>query len=166
MEKDLRVRKNIRLKGYDYSSNGAYFITICIKDGHMLLGSIDVGTNCVRPLLSEIGIVVEKEINILSNTYDNVSVNKYVIMPNHIHMIIMIMNDGRTQFVPTISRIIKQFKGSVTKKLSFSMWHTRFHDRIIRDEEEYQNKCRYVDENPARWAEDEFYKKGSVENFS
>ena len=66
------MRKIIRLQGYDYSSNGAYFITICVKDGRMLLGTIDVGTNCVRPLLSEIGIVVEKEMDILSNTYDNV----------------------------------------------------------------------------------------------
>jgi len=158
--KELPVRKNIRLSGYDYSRSGVYFITICVKNGHRILweDDVDVGTNCVRPLLSETGMVVENEISILSNTYDDVFVDKYVTMPNHIHMIIVIKNNGRTQFVPTISRIIKQFKGSITKKLGFSMWHTRFHDRIIRNEAEYQTRWHYINENPAKWAEDEYNK--------
>jgi len=164
--KELPVRKKIRLKGYDYSQSGYYFITICVKDGHEMLGKIDVnvGTNCVRPLLSEIGVVIENEIYILSNTYDHVFVDKYVIMPNHIHMIIVMTNDGRTmtndgrtQFVPTISRIIKQFKGSSTKKIGFSIWQSRFHDYIIRNEEEYRRIWQYIDENPAKWAEDCYY---------
>ena len=78
-------------------------------------------------------------------------------MPNHIHLIVRLGSDGRTMCVPTISRIIKQCKEYVTKQIGYSIWHTRFHDRIIRDEEEYQNKWRYIDENPARWAEDEFF---------
>ena len=79
-----------------------------------MLGNV-VGTNCVRPRLSEYGIIVEKEISVLANTYDAVAIDKYIVMPNHIHMIIVIKSDsnGRTQFVPTISRIIKQFKGSI-----------------------------------------------------
>jgi len=165
MQKDYPERKNIRLQKYDYNSNGAYFITICIKNGQMLLGTIEicppvsnyVGTNCVRPLLSEIGTVIEKELIILSNAYESVSVEKYVIMPNHIHMIIMITNGGRTQFVPTISRIIKQFKGSITKKLGTSIWQPRFYDRIIRSKEEYLRIWQYIDENPARWTEDEYF---------
>jgi len=74
MRKELSVRKNIRLKGYDYSQVGYYFITMCVKDGHEMLGSIDVGTNCVRPRLSEYGDIVEKEIVILKNAYDNVDI--------------------------------------------------------------------------------------------
>ena len=73
-----------------------------------------------------------------------------------IFTIFPISESGRTLCVPTISRIIKQCKEYVTKQIGYSIWHTRFHDRIIRDEEEYQNKWRYIDENPARWAEDEF----------
>jgi len=119
--KELQVRKSIRLKGYDYSRAGYYFLTMCVKDGHEMLGSIDVGTNCVRPRLSEYGEIIKKEISILSNTYDAVYVDKYVIMPNHIHMIIVIGRDndrrtlengGRTQFVPTISAL-----GGLTWKL-------------------------------------------------
>lgn len=98
---DLPQRKNIRLNDYDYSQNGAYFVTVCVKGKHELLG--EVGANCVRPVLSEIGVVVDNEISALSNVYKNVTVNKYVVMPNHIHMIIVIqfVDSGRTQFSPT-----------------------------------------------------------------
>jgi len=156
MQRELPVRKNIRLEGYDYSQDGCYHITICVKDRHEMLGRI-VGTNCVRPLLSDIGNVVETEISNVSGIYDSVYIDKYVIMPNHIHMIVRIESDGRTQFVPTISRIIKQFKGAITKKIGYSIWQARFHDHIIRNEAEYQTRWHYIDENPARWAEDEYY---------
>ena len=114
-------RKNNRLSNYDYSQNGAYFITICTKDKNPLLWC--VGANCVRPLLSNIGQLVENEISVLSKTYDGVDVDKFIIMPNHIHMIITIdCGGGRTQFAPTISRIIKQFKGIITKQIGLSIW--------------------------------------------
>ena len=161
---ELPKRKNIRLKDCDYSQNGAYFLTICVKDRHEFLGKI-VGTNYVRPQLSEHGIVVEREIAILNSTYKNVKVDNYVVMPNHIHMIIFITaENGRTQFVPTISQIIKQFKGAITKKIGVSFWQPRFHDHIIRDEEDYQNHWRYINENPIKWRDDEYY--GGMNNSS
>ena len=140
--KDLPSRKQNRLKDYDYSQEGAYFITICVKDRHEMLGTINVGANCVRPvLLSEYGETVEREIAILSETYAAVDVVCHVVMPNHIHMIIVINNaeptSGRTQFAPTISRVVKQFKGSVTKKMGFSIWQKSFHNHIIRYEDDY-----------------------------
>ena len=94
MMKELPVRKPNRLKDYDYSQNGYYFVTICVKDKHELLGQIDVGANCVRPCLSEQGGIVEKEIHVLSETYADVEVNKYVAMPNHLHMVIVISDSG------------------------------------------------------------------------
>lgn len=129
---DLPKRKNIRLNDYNYSSNGAYFITICTKNKENLLWK-NVGANCVRPLdqlpLSKIGIVIENEIYKLNTVYENIKVDKYQIMPNHIHLIIFIYEDsnGRTQFAPTISRIIKQFKGSITKQIGFSIWQKSFY---------------------------------------
>ncbi|MCL2247878.1 MAG: hypothetical protein FWC13_01260 [Oscillospiraceae bacterium] len=88
-EKPTR-RKN-RLDGYDYSQEGAYFVTVCVKDRQELLGEIaTVGANCVRPLLSDIGKITESEINKMSTIFDGVHVNCYVIMPNHVHMIILI----------------------------------------------------------------------------
>ena len=153
---DLPKRKNIRLNDYNYSSNGAYFITICTKNKENLLWK-NVGANCVRPLdqlpLSKIGIVIENEIYKLNTVYENIKVDKYQIMPNHIHLIIFIYEDsnGRTQFAPTISRIIKQFKGSITKQIGFSIWQKSFYDRIIRNEKEYQSVWNYIHNNPLKY---------------
>ena len=155
---DLPKRKNIRLNDYNYSSNGAYFITICTKNKENLLWK-NVGANCVRPLdqlpLSKIGIVIENEIYKLNTVYENIKVDKYQIMPNHIHLIIFIYEDsnGRTQFAPTISRIIKQFKGSITKQIGFSIWQKPFYDRIIRNEKEYQSVWNYIHNNPLKYLE-------------
>lgn len=155
---DLPKRKNIRLNDYNYSSNGAYFITICTKNKENLLWK-NVGANCVRPLdqlpLSKIGIVVENEIHKLNTIYENIKVDKYQIMPNHIHLIIFIYEDsnGRTQFAPTISRIIKQFKGSITKQIGFSIWQKSFYDRVIRNEKEYQSVWNYIHNNPLKYLE-------------
>ena len=155
---DLTKRKNIRLHHYNYSSNGAYFITICTKNKENLLWK-NVGANCVRPLdqlpLSKIGIVIENEIYKLNTVYENIKVDKYQIMPNHIHLIIFIYEDsnGRTQFAPTISRIIKQFKGSITKQIGFSIWQKSFYDRVIRNEKEYQSVWNYIHNNPLKYLE-------------
>ena len=155
---DLPKRKNIRLHNYNYSYNGAYFITICTKNKENLLWK-NVGANCVRPLdqlpLSKSGIVIENEIYKLNTVYENIKVDKYQIMPNHIHLIIFIYEDsnGRTQFAPTISRIIKQFKGSITKQIEFSIWQKSFYDRIIRNEKEYQEVWNYIHNNPLKYLE-------------
>lgn len=146
------------MNDYNYSSNGAYFITICTKNKENLLWK-NVGANCVRPLdqlpLSKIGIVIENEIYKLNTVYENIKVDKYQIMPNHIHLIIFIYEDsnGRTQFAPTISRIIKQFKGSITKQIGFSIWQKSFYDRIIRNENEYQSVWNYIHNNPLKYLE-------------
>ena len=119
----------------------------------------NVGANYVRPLeqlpLSKIGIVIENEIYKLNTVYENIKVDKYQIMPNHIHLIIFIYEDsnGRTQFAPTISRIIKQFKGSITKQIGFSIWQKSFYDRIIRNEKEYQSVWTYIHNNPLKYLE-------------
>lgn len=153
---EQRRRKPNRLKDYDYSQNGAYFITICIDDRKPILSHIAVGATCGR--LSETGTVVENEIQKLNTVYENVFIDNYVIMPNHVHMIIRIENDdGRPQVAPTISRIIQQFKGSVTTQIKKSIWQKGFYDHIIRDEYDYQIKWLYIDDNPIKRAEDELH---------
>ncbi len=74
-------------------------------------------------------------------------------MPDHIHLIVFIAPDesGRTQFAPTLLRTIKQFKGSITKQIGFSIWQKSFYDKIIRSERGYQEVCGYIDENPLEW---------------
>ncbi len=158
-------RKNIRLKGYDYSQNGAYFITICVKDRHELLGEIDVGAIRNRPqiILSDYGKIVDMSIRQIHD-YSDTYVDKYVVMPNHLHMILFVNTDkehGRLRIAPTgISVTIQQMKRRVSKQIGFSIWQKSFHDHIIRDEDEYKKTWQYIDENPARWAEDCYYVKG------
>lgn len=162
----LPKRKPNRLQGYDYSRNGAYFITICIKEKvEILWNNVEQIRVCPENNvhLSEYGLIIKNEINKISEIYENnVVIDKYVVMPNHIHMIIFIENDGRPQVAPTISRIIQQFKGSVTKQIGFSIWQKLFHDHIIRNKQEYKMIWHYIDTNPQKWSEDCFYCKKSL----
>lgn len=90
---DLPKRKKLRMKQYNYSDCGLYFVTLCVKDGNELLwNNVKMDCNCLEkvPELSETGRAIEEEIRRLSQIYENVTVDKYCIMPNHIHMIILI----------------------------------------------------------------------------
>ncbi len=162
--KDLPQRKRNRLLGYDYSRNGAYFITVCIKDRHEIFGKI-VGSNSVRPheppslVPSEIGRLVIQETENLATIYPHVTLDCYVVMPNHVHLIVVIDSNGRTEFAPTVSRMIKQWKGVITKQIGFSPWQKSFHDHIIRNIEDYLRISEYIRDNPARWEQDCFNPK-------
>ncbi len=180
----LPARKHNRLQGYDYSQQGAYFITVCTQNRAELFGHITaVGANCVRPNcvhpncvrpsteLSDLGEIVRQAIETLSNTYPMVSVEAHVIMPNHVHMIIVIgsadvdrtqtngqkQTIGRTQFAPTVSRMIKQWKGAITKRLGFSPWQKSFHDHVIRSQDDYLRIAEYMENNPAQWELDSLH---------
>ena len=142
-------RKSPRLLEYDYSTEGAYFITICVKDRHEVLGKIlDNSIQDCEVQLSEYGAVVEKYIDQIQG------MDKYVIMPNHLHMIIFINEAKET----SISQRIKTFKTLVTKELGFSIFQRSFHDHIIRNEKEYLQIWEYIENNPVNWATDCFYK--------
>ena len=169
---DKTNRKHIRLKDYDYSTPGAYFITICAESRKNLFwdGNIDitkfhwnaVGANCVRPQnlpLSDIGQLIIEELEVWNKTYTDVSLHSFVVMPNHIHIMLVITGteDGRTQFAPTISRMVKQFKGSVTKKIGKPIWQKSFFEHIIRNQYDCDIRSKYIEENPIRWQCDEYY---------
>ena len=154
---DLPARRPNRLPDFDYSGPGAYFITICTAGKQPLFWS--VGATCGRPPLSPAGAAVEREIRLLDTVYPAVRVDHFVVMPNHVHLLLSIESaeDGRPQAAPTVSRVVQQFKGAVTKKLGASVWQKSFHDHVIRDQADYLVRWRYIDENPARWAEDEYH---------
>ena len=108
---DLPKRKQIRLPEYDYSSPGAYFVTICTKDKRCTLSDIAVGAATSRPPelhLGAFGEIVDLAINNISSVYPGFSVDKYVIMPNHVHMIVRIDTDkdGRQVAAPTVSSVV------------------------------------------------------------
>lgn len=95
----------------------------------------------------------------IENIYKNITVDKYVIMPNHIHLLLQIhsVNGGRPMVVPTIDRVIQQTKGYITKQIGKAIWQPRFYDHIIRGDQDYQEIWQYIENNPAKWADDEFY---------
>ena len=159
--KEKPSRKPNRMKGFDYSSNGMYFITLCTKERRRIFWN-DVGATIGRPweeLLSSNGKIANEAIKNISKIYSAVTVENYVIMPNHIHMILQIHvgEDGRPMVAPTISTVIQQMKGYVTKKIGFPVWQKLFHDHVIRNDADYRKIYEYIESNPAKWQEDEYY---------
>lgn len=156
---DLPKRKPNRLKKYDYGKTGAYFITVCAKDRKNLFWN-NVGAGIARPFkLSEYGKIVDTAIKNIPIKYNAVSVDKYVIMPNHIHLLLQIHGgeNGRAMPAPTVSTVIQQMKGYVTKCVGFPVWQKLFYDHIIRGEEDYREIWEYIENNPLKWREDRFY---------
>ena len=140
-------------------------MTICVKDRHEMLGK-HVGAAICRPHieLTDAGKITDSAINKISEKYPGVSVDNYVIMPNHVHLVLTVMHDGRWQeadgrqiAAPTIQTVIGHMKRAVSMQCGFSPWQKSFHDRIIRNETEYQRIWQYIDENPQKWAEDDYF---------
>ena len=158
----LPQRKHTRLKNYDYSKNGYYFITICTKDKKPILGKI-VGRDALIPpdiILSNIGKIVDEYINNVNNIYNFIKIDKYVIMPNHIHMIIKFefpLDGGMLASRPTLHTIIRSIKTMVTKELGYSIWQSSYYEHIIRNQQSYQEIWQYIDNNPLKWELDELY---------
>jgi len=161
----LPKRRKNRLEAYDYSRNGVYFVTICTRNMQRVLGEVfvgrdDPGTPQVR--LSKYGEVVRDNIERIEAYYEHISVDKHVVMPNHVHIILAISDPGGG--VPRSSRptaavpsVIAAFKKFTAKGIGKNIWQTSFHDRIIRTRDEYLRIWQYIDENPAKWEEDAYY---------
>jgi REP element-mobilizing transposase RayT len=174
---ELPVRKPNRLQEYDYGQNGMYFVTICVKDRAELLGTIEparppsgVGATVPgRPPssaraapyceLSELGGYVDDAIMYYNARNGGIFFDKYVIMPNHIHTIIVIRSRAGDRGRSPLQCIVRNLKSYVTKKIGFSPWQRSFHDHIIRDEQDYNRISEYIKSNPANWEQDQFYEK-------
>ncbi|SEH51905.1 REP element-mobilizing transposase RayT [Ruminococcus flavefaciens] len=168
---DTPQRKDIRLNNYDYSRNGAYFVTICTRNRRYLFWNDhdirNVGAAFGGPhgkiTLTEYGRIVREELKKIPSIYpDIVFVPKFVIMPNHIHLIIVLnafSENGPPKAAPTIGSIINKFKGAVSKKAGFKVWQKNFFDRVLRNEWEYRNAWQYIENNPENWENDELFCK-------
>ena len=169
---DPPKRKQNRLQGYDYGRPGCYFITICANERAEFFWDAaamrSVGADIIRPFsptLSQYGYFVERAIREIPQHYTGVLVDKYVIMPNHIHLIIKVgalKNGAPRSSRPTelIPRIIGAMKRFSNQEAGFGMWQTSYHDHIIRSEADYRRIWEYIDTNPAKWREDCYYKEG------
>lgn len=148
---DVPKRKLPRLKGYDYSKEGYYFITVCTHERRKIFGTTD--------MLNEIGNCVKTELLAISDHFEGVRIDKYVIMPDNIHMVIVLGCNGvkeRETALPSISTIIGLFKSGVTRKIrekhpEMKLWQKSFFDTIIRNRDAYKEIVKYIYENPQTW---------------
>jgi putative transposase len=162
-------RRSIRLQHYDYSTAGAYFITICTHKLQCILGHVADG----EMKLNEYGIIAENEWIRTATLRSNLMLEQYVIMPNHLHGIIIIMQDlkGVSQYAPTkefrspektIGAIIRGFKSATTKQINkmrltpgIPAWQRNYYEHIIRDENDLNKIREYIMNNPITWELDD-----------
>ena len=189
MNNNLPKRKKNRLDKYDYSSGGAYFLTICTKDKKNIFWQKTqpeaVGEDIILPpesvRLTDWGRVAEQAIQAIPRHYPHINVDQYVIMPNHIHLLLSVQYDsgriissptgmaakivdsadaetcGRSASRASVLTAVGQMKRTVSKSLGTSIWQRSFHDHIIRGVDDYTKISRYIYENPTKWEEDCFY---------
>ena len=162
-------RKKNRLDSQLYSQNGAYFITICTENKKSLLSGI-VGDGVLDvPMthLSFCGSVVERRIQEMNRAYPAVQTVKYVIMPNHVHLLICIDREeacgaAGTSRTPSptnaiIPSYISTFKRLCNREIGRNIWQRSYHDHIVRGKSDFDMIWQYIDTNPARWQQDCFY---------
>ena len=180
---NIHHRHSIRLKGYDYSQAGLYFITICVKDRERLFGEIIDG----KMNLNDAGIMVENEWLKITARFPNVQLHQYIVMPNHFHTIMEITagatlvvdhdnscdhdnNRTTTRVAPTVTvgGVIGAFQSIVTveyicgvKNLGWQsfngkLWQRNYYEHIIRNEQSCQRISKYIINNPKNWKKDNF----------
>ena len=179
---EIHKRKSIRLKDYDYSKEGMYFITICTHNREHLFGEIIYG----KMILNNAGEIVKSELLKTNEIRKNVKIDNWVIMPNHIHFLIEILggfpsgkplqnnNLKNVGVLPlanpnklkanTIGSIVNQIKSKVTKEVRketeiFNVWQRNYYENIIRNDEIYIKVSEYIENNPLKWEEDKYFTK-------
>ena len=155
---DYPQRKTIRLKNYDYSTPGYYFITVCAKDKKKLFGDVAAGDEFSQslPVLCKRGETVCEQLEAMRSFYSNIVLEKYVVMPNHVHMLLQVKAEQGTR--PSIlSAFVGTFKRFCNKSCGEDLWQSRSYDHVVRNEKDYQRIWEYIDNNPTRWTEDSLY---------
>lgn len=169
-----------RLKHYDYAESGAYFITFCCYGRQAILGEI----RDQSVVLNYLGRIVHKQIDRTNYLRRNagVEITKYVVMPNHVHLLIELVGSRRAVTAGeafgsptknTIPTIIRALKSSVTREARtvqvgghgtpwpYGLWQSGYYDHVIRCRQEYLRVWQYIEENPAKWCEDRYYMEGA-----
>ena len=149
---NLSSRRSIRIRGYDYSSPGAYFVTICATDRRHLFGSVKRG----QVFLNSFGKTVKDTWHRLPELYPMVVLDEMIVMPNHVHAIIVIREGAHR---PTVSEVVRTLKSISARRINqergkqgVSVWQRGFFERIIRDTRQFTNVQEYIRMNPLRWS--------------
>ena len=151
----LPKRKPTRLQEFDYNSGGAYFLTVCVKDRQPLLSTI-VGRDVLdapQTRLTNYGVVAERQIRQMNEMYEHISVEGYAIMPDHIHILLVVQNGASGTSRPTkqhaaVSRFVSTFKRFCNKQYGQNIWQASFNDHIIRNQEDFDKHWQYIENNP------------------
>jgi len=178
---NLHSRRTIRYRGYDYTQPGAYFVTFCAAKGQECFGRIHDQTMVLNPL----GQIAHDCWRAILEHHHHVQLDEFVIMPNHGHGIIEIVErpDGVLPDQPrkfgesikgSVSTIVNTYKAAVTRIArkqglfppDARLWHGRFWDHIIRDEADLARIRDYIRNNPARWLEDQLHPKAPPNRFN
>ena len=142
-------RKNPRMSYYNYSTPNYYFVTICTRDKRCLFGAPNH--------LNLFGKIAEVGLSQIEPHFPGVRVDKHIVMPNHIHAIVVLTNTK-----VNLSVVIGQYKAFVSNRMHKAghtgpVWQTSFHDHVIRSQRSYQHIWQYIDSNHAKWQTDCFY---------
>ena len=169
---DLPNRKPNRLPIMDYSASGVYFVTVCTQDRRCILSrisgeaAISVGGDVLdapKVVLTQYGRIIEKYIKQLNNFYNYISIEKYVIMPNHIHILINVCGSGASGTSPptkqhsVVPQFVSTLKRFCNKEIGQNIFQRSFHDHIVRDLADYAAIWQYIDNNPLKWQLDKYY---------
>ena len=150
----LPQRKSTRIPNFNYASYHYYFVTICTHNKECIFGE--------PGKLNNKGKIAEAYLLEISKYYPQVVVDKCVVMPNHIHAILVIGMGTIEKNLPSLSRVVGQYKMAVTKSIrnmetDKKVWQRSFHDHIIRNQKSYEKIWLYIENNPLKWEEDCFY---------
>ncbi len=159
---ELHHRRSIRLRGYDYSRAGAYFVTVCMQGKRPVLGEIVEG----EMVLNEAGRLVGRAWEILPRRFPHITLDAFVAMPNHVHGIIMVgaglaLPEGAASSAPTVGDIVRAFKSTsaiavnaLLLRSGEPLWQRNYYEHIIRKDGELSKIREYMATNPLRWASD------------
>ena len=151
------TRRSIRLRGYDYTLAGAYFFTTVTDKREPLLGTVSNGKMISNPK----GVIVEATWFDLTNHIDGIELGDFVVMPNHVHGVVVI-HDIHSAKPVSLPEVIRQFKTYSARRINElrdtpgrAVWQRNYYEHIIRNEREWENIHCYIVSNPAEWASDE-----------
>ncbi len=160
MDNKLPERKHPKLDSFDYSNNGYYFITLCAKDRkHIfsrLLIKADPLTSYVKRenvsvSLTNVGEIIEKYIHSIESSYADTFVDSYVIMPDHIHLIIKLLKEKPSEERKALTDIVGAFKSLCSRNAGFPLWQASFYEHIIHNREDLYETRKYIRDNPLKW---------------
>ena len=155
------VRKSPRLKNYDYSLCGAYFLTICTHHHQHLLGKIDLGSEKKLFDYSEVGFIILNTLEQLQTRFPEFEILNFSILPNHLH-ILLLKTDLCSKIDHTVSDFVCALKSLATKEIrvihpGMKVWQESFHDHIIRNEKDLAKHWDYIDQNVNNWQKDQLF---------